>query len=45
MSAEAACFVMDHACMDFMEGEGEIQNIKAALRSVAGGGYETLNCH
>ena len=22
MSAEAACFVMDHACMEVMEGEG-----------------------
>ena len=43
MSAEAARSVMDHACMEVMEGEGEMQNIKAALRSVAAGGDETLN--
>ena len=44
MSAEAARSVMDHACMEVMEGEGGMQKIKAALRSVAAGGDETLNC-
>ena len=44
MSAEAARYVMDHACMEVMEGEGEMQKIKAALRLVTAGGYETLNC-
>ena len=43
MSAEAARYVMDHAHMEVMEGEGEMQKIKAALRSVAAGGDETLN--
>ena len=44
MSPEVARSVMDHACMEVMEGEGEMQNIKAALRLVAASGDETLNC-
>ena len=44
MSAEVARSVMDHACMEVMEEEGEMQMIKAALRSVAAGGDKTLNC-
>ena len=44
MSAEAARSVMDHDRMEVMEGEGEIQNIKEALRLVAASGDETLNC-
>ena len=44
MSTEAAHSVMDHSRMEVMEGEGEMQKIKAALRLVAAGGYETLNC-
>ena len=44
MSAEAARSVMNHARMEVMEGKGEMQKIKAALRSVAAGGYKTLNC-
>ena len=44
MSAEAACSVMDHARTEVMEGKGEMQNIKAALRSVAISGDQTLNC-
>ena len=44
MSPEVARSVMDHACMEVMEGEGEMQNIKAALRSVAASGDETLSC-
>ena len=35
---------MDHACMEVMEGKGYMQKIKAAMRSVAAGGDETLNC-
>ena len=44
MSAETTRSVMDHARMEVMEGKGEMQKIKAALRSVAAGGDETLNC-
>ena len=44
MSDEAARSVMDHARMEVMEGEGEMQKIKAALRSVAASGDEILNC-
>ena len=44
MSAEAARSVMDHARMEVMEGEGEMQKIKAALRLVATCRDETLNC-
>ena len=44
MFAEAACSVMYHARMEVVEGEGGMQKIKAALRSVAAGGDETLNC-
>ena len=44
MSTEAARSVMDHARMEVVEGEGGMQKIKAALRSVAAGGDETLNC-
>ena len=44
MSAEAARSIMDHARMEVIEGEGGMQRIKAALRSVAAGGDETLNC-
>ena len=43
MSADAARSVMDNARMEVMEGEGEMQKIKAAMRSVAAGGDETLN--
>ena len=35
---------MDHVHMEVMEGEGEMQKINAALRSVAAGGDETFNC-
>ena len=44
MSAKAACSVMDHARMEVMEGKGEMQKIKEALKSVAAGGDESLNC-
>ena len=44
MSAEASRSIMEHARMEVMEGEGEMQNIKAALRSVATSGDQTLNC-
>ena len=44
MSAEAARYVMDHARMEVVEGEGGMQNIKAALKSVAVDGDKTLNC-
>ena len=44
MSAETARSVMDHACMEVMKGEEEMQKIKAALRPVAAGKDETLNC-
>ena len=43
MSAEADPSVMDHARMEVMEGKGRMQKIKAALRSVAAGGDDTLN--
>ena len=35
---------MDHDRMEVMEGEGGMQKIKAALRSVAADRDETLNC-
>ena len=44
MSAEAAHSVMERARMEVMEGKGDMHKIKAALRSVAAGGDETLNC-
>ena len=44
MPAVAARSVMYHARMEVMEGEGEMQKIKAAMRSVAAGGDKTLNC-
>ena len=44
MSAEAARSIMEHARMEVMEGEGEMQNINAALRSVATSGDQTLKC-
>ena len=44
MSAEAANSVMDHAHMEVMEGEGEMQKIKADMRSVTAGRDDTLNC-
>ena len=43
MSAEADRSFMDHARMEVMEGKGEMQKIKADLRSVAAGRDETLN--
>ena len=44
MSAETTRSVMDHARMEVMEGKGEMQKIKEALRLVAASGDETLNC-
>ena len=44
MCSEAARSIMDHARMEVMEGEGDMQKIKVALRLVASGGDETLNC-
>ena len=42
MSAEAARSVMDHARVEVVEGEGGMQKIKAALRSVAASGDDPM---